>query len=207
MSLLSMSQDYVTVVKGVTWHSYRWVLLHIWMNHVTRVEESHIWRIRVAHIIAFCHCCEMSHATLMKMMPAAHMNGLCHYRTTRHVTRFKKNVVCCSVLQCATVCCSESRDSLYDSDIRTCMSASCCTYETHHVTRVKESHCSPPSPVAKNESWCTELHMWMRFTREQALLVNVLCMWTRCTCERAVHVNELSYPHVHKITNNCVCSN
>ena len=55
--------SHVTRVNA-SWHTYEWVMLHIWMGHVT-------------HMIDLCHTYEwvMSHTW---MSHVTHMNELCH---------------------------------------------------------------------------------------------------------------------------------
>jgi len=49
-----------------SWHTYEWIMSHIWMSHVTHMNEScrtyewvmlHIWMRHVTHMSESCHTC------------------------------------------------------------------------------------------------------------------------------------------------------
>jgi len=77
-------------------HTYEWVMSHIWMSHVTHMNEpchtyewvmSHIWTSHATHMNESCHTYErvMSH---ISMSHVTHVNGSCHTHSwaRSHVT-------------------------------------------------------------------------------------------------------------------------
>jgi len=125
---LHMSRMWHTCISS-TWHietmrscdtrvlvardTYECVVPHVWMSHVTHMNESchtyewvmsHVWMSQDTQINESCH----THGRVMSHVWMSHVT----HRRGR--TRAKKTLdcllscskVCCSVLQCVAVCCS-----------------------------------------------------------------------------------------------------
>jgi len=70
---------------NTSWHTYEWVMTHIWMSHGTHMNESyhtyewvtsHIWMSHVTHMNESCHTYEWVMAHIW-MSHGTHMNESC----------------------------------------------------------------------------------------------------------------------------------
>jgi len=81
----SISMYHETCIRG-SWHTYRWVMSHMWISQVTRIHESchkyewvrsHIWMSQVTHMNESDHTYEWIRSHI-SMSHVTHMNESCH---------------------------------------------------------------------------------------------------------------------------------
>jgi len=86
MTHLYVWRDSSIAQVEVSSHTCEWVMSHIWMSHVTHMNESchtsewvmsHIWMSHVTHLNESCHTYEwvMSHIWMSRVI---HLNESCH---------------------------------------------------------------------------------------------------------------------------------
>jgi len=180
-------------------HTYEWVMSHIWMSHVTHMNEScHAYErvmphIRTSHgicIIESCHTYQQSMAHIW-MSHVTHINESCHTcsrdgLTSQALCSGVLQCVCRSVLQCVAVCCSVLQCVAVCCSVLQCVAVLVLYQKTD--TRPEQSACWPWFICVCEEALCSVV-----------LAMIHLCMWhDLCICVTCImHVCRRHFTEVY----------